>query len=108
MARLNSLNARFQSPARGPCASRLRLVVFATATLLQRREPGRESSTHASRDTRSRESLLRSAQASPDGQPARRSESAGTADTADIAILAVAVTSLPAKSPPKFLESLPT
>jgi len=48
------------------------------------------------------ESSMRSARVWPDGRPANEPESAGTADTVGIAILAVAGTSLPAKSRLKY------
>ena len=61
-----------------------------------------------SRDMRSPESSTRSATASPDGQPANGSESAGTADTAGTAIPAAAATSLPARSRPQCPASRTT
>jgi len=63
------------------------------------------SSTRVCQDMRSPESSTRSVQASPDGRKANVSESAGTADTAVIAILAGAAILLPAKSRPKFPAS---
>src|SRR5262249_12256985 len=108
MARLRLLNAKSRSLGTDSCASRWRLVASVTATQLQKRGPGQASSTRGFRDMKSPESSTQSAQASPDGHQANGSESAGMADTAAAAILAVAATSLPAKSPSKCPASRTT
>src|SRR5215475_230007 len=108
MARLRLLNAKSQSLGTEPCVSRLRLVASVIATHLQKRGHGQASSTRGFRDMKSPESSTQSAQASPDGHQANGSESAGMADTAGAAILAVAATSLPAKSPFKSPASRTT
>ncbi len=87
------------------CALKLKLAAFATATPLQRRGLGPVFNTRGCLDMKSPELLTRLGKALPDGHKANGSASAGTAATADTAIHAGAVISLPAKSRLKFPES---
>src|SRR5207247_2907024 len=98
MDHLKLLNAKSRNPAQDRCASRLKLVAFATAILSQRKEPGRVFNTRGSLDMRSPELLTRSATESLDGHRVSESASAGTVDTAAIATRAAAATLLRVKS----------
>src|SRR5882724_9609819 len=99
------LNVKSPNLVRVRCVLKLRLAAFVTVTPLPRRARGQVFSTRVCQDMRSPESSTRSVQASPDGRKANVSESAGTADTAVIAILAGAAILLPAKSRLKFPAS---
>ena len=58
-ALLNSLSAKFPSPALDRSESRFKPVASATAIRSQKKEPGRASSIPGCPDTRSRESSMR-------------------------------------------------